>query len=392
MIRTLFGLGVLMFGVAATAAPTRADLQQLEQQIQQEQRVQRESGRKADELSGEVKSVQRQMVRLARTVQAKEDDLTRLEKRQAQTLSRQSELEQRLNLTERQLVRLVTGMQVQALRPPELAVMRADWPLSLARGRMIMGYSLPVIRDTNRQVRSDLSELTRLRATLQDQIAQIKATRTQLSEQSAQMDKLLQQKSLLQAQYRVSQAQSQERIKTLGTQARDLKDLLDRLAAEKKSRQTQNAMRHLQETRPDFRNPFAGGTNTADTGAFARARGRLPYPVRGTITQSFGAETLAGAHTKGIIIHGRASARVIAPFDGTVLFAGPFKNYGELVIMDHGDNYLTLLAGMGNLNTSVGQEVLAGEPIGQMNTTKPDLYMEIRANGQPVDPEPWLSH
>ena len=192
----LLGLGILLTGTAGLAAPTQADLRQLEQQIRQEQQAQRESGRKADELSGEVKSVQRQMVRLARTVQTKEDDLTRLEKRQAQTLSRQSELEQRLNLTEKQLVRLITGMQIQALRPPELAVMRADWPLSLARGRMIMGFSLPVIRDTNRQVRSDLSELTRLRSSLQEQIAQIKTTRTQLSEQSAQMDKLLQQKSL----------------------------------------------------------------------------------------------------------------------------------------------------------------------------------------------------
>lgn len=386
----LLGLGILLTGTAGLAAPTQADLRQLEQQIRQEQQAQRESGRKADELSGEVKSVQRQMVRLARTVQTKEDDLTRLEKRQAQTLSRQSELEQRLNLTEKQLVRLITGMQIQALRPPELAVMRADWPLSLARGRMIMGYSLPVIRDTNRQVRSDLSELTRLRSSLQEQIAQIKTTRTQLSEQSAQMDKLLQQKSLLQAQYRVSQAQSQERIKTLGSQARDLKDLLDRLAAEKKSRQAQNAMRHLQENRPDFRNPFSQDDTDA-SGVFVRAKGRLPYPVRGSIVQSFGTETPAGAHTKGIIIHGRSLARVIAPFDGTVLFAGPFKNYGELVIMDHGDNYLTLLAGMGTLDTSVGQEVLAGEPIGQMGQNKSDLYMEIRANGQPVDPAPWLS-
>ena len=102
-------------------------------------------------------------------------------------------------------------------------------------------------------------------------------------------------------------------------------------------------------------------------------------------------ETVSGAHTKGITITGRPSARVSAPFDGTILFAGPFKNYGELVIIDHGDNYVSLLAGMEQLSTSVGQNVLAGEPIGQVKAGKPELYVEIRKDGQVVDPLPWFA-
>ena len=89
-------------------------------------------------------------------------------------------------------------------------------------------------------------------------------------------------------------------------------------------------------------------------------------------------------------IKARAGAHVIAPFDGTVLFAGPFKNYGQLLIIDNGNNYLTLLAGMERIDTNVGQEVLAGEPIGQMKESNPDLYIEIRKDGQPVDPAPWF--
>lgn len=385
-MRFLVGLCVFLLSAPVWAAqPTQADLRRLEQQIQQEKQAGEVSGRKAAEMSGEVKTVQRQIVQLARTVREKEDDLTRLEKRQAQTVARQKELTQKLNLTNKQLVQIMSGMQTLALRPSELAYMRSETPLNMLRSRMVMGYSVPIINGTNRQVRQDLAELSRLNTDLQTQIIRIKSTRNQLSEQSNQMDRLLQQKSLLQAQYQVSQQQSQARVKDLGAQARDIKDLLAKLEQEKKYQAAQNAMRRTQNNRPAFKQA------PLDNGAFARAYGRLPYPLHGTTVAHFGDTMVGGAHTKGITISGRPSARVIAPFDGMVLFAGPFKNYGELVILDHGDDYLVLLAGMDHITTAVGQEVLAGEPIGQVKSARPELYLEIRKSGQAIDPEPWFS-
>ena len=229
-MRFLVGLCVFLLSAPVWAAqPTQADLRRLEQQIQQEKQAGEVSGRKAAEMSGEVKTVQRQIVQLAKTVREKEDDLTRLEKRQAQTVARQKELTQKLNLTNKQLVQIMSGMQTLALRPSELAYMRSETPLNMLRSRMVMGYSVPIINGTNRQVRQDLAELSRLNTDLQTQIIRIKSTRNQLSEQSNQMDRLLQQKSLLQAQYQVSQQQSQARVKDLGAQARDIKDLLAKL-------------------------------------------------------------------------------------------------------------------------------------------------------------------
>ena len=86
----------------------------------------------------------------------------------------------------------------------------------------------------------------------------------------------------------------------------------------------------------------------------------------------------------------RAGAQVAAPFNGTVLFAGPFQNYGKLVIIDHGDNYLTVLAGMDTITTSVGSQLLTGEPIGRMGADYTALYLEIRQNGQAINPRPWF--
>ena len=365
--------------------PTQADLRHIENQIRQEQRAGEISGRKAAELSGEVKSVQKQMIRLAKSVQEKEDDLTRLENRFQQMTDRQKELEARLALTDKQIVQVVTGFQTLALRPPELALLHVKTPLDTLRSRMLMGYSLPIVQSSNRQIRSDLSELSRLKSDIQAQMVRIKSTRTQLTEQSSQMDRLLQQKSMLQAQYQVSQAQSRERVKNLATQAKDLKDLLEQLERDKKQA-AQAALQRVQNNRPSFRQPVS-----QPTASFAKARGRLPYPIRGQITGHFGDEMIGGAHAKGITITGRPAARVIAPFDGTVLFAGPFKNYGQLVILDHGNGYLTLLAGMDSINPIIGQQVLAGEPIGQVKNIKPNLYIEIRQDGQAIDPMPWFS-
>ncbi|MBI3444037.1 MAG: peptidoglycan DD-metalloendopeptidase family protein, partial [Magnetospirillum sp.] len=88
----------------------------------------------------------------------------------------------------------------------------------------------------------------------------------------------------------------------------------------------------------------------------------------------------------------RKAAQVIAPFDGHVAFAGPFRGYGLLLIIEHSEGYHTLLAGMSQIDCAVGQKLLAGEPVGIMgqDDSKPNLYVELRRNGQPVNPLPWL--
>jgi septal ring factor EnvC (AmiA/AmiB activator) len=84
---------------------------------------------------------------------------------------------------------------------------------------------------------------------------------------------------------------------------------------------------------------------------------------------------------------------VVAPFDGKVLFAGPFKGYGQILIIGHGDGYHSLLAGLDRVDESVGQWLVAGEPVGVMSQSsqKPRLYLELRHDGQPINPLPWLA-
>ena len=114
-------------------------------------------------------------------------------------------------------------------------------------------------------------------------------------------------------------------------------------------------------------------------------------PARGKIITAYGEQVVKGVSAKGITIRTRNGAQVIAPFDGSVIFSGPFRGYGNLIIIEHGDGYLSLLAGLENMDVELGQMLLAGEPVGQMpEDGDAKLYMEIRKDNQPIDPLAWI--
>jgi len=127
--------------------------------------------------------------------------------------------------------------------------------------------------------------------------------------------------------------------------------------------------------------------------SFISAKGTLPLPVGGKIISNYNRAKKIGRRN-GIVIETRDNAAVVSPYDGQIAFAGPFRHYGLLLIIDHGEGYHTLLAGMGSIEGTVGQLLLAGEPVGQMKSSKnikPTLYMELRVKGSPVNPIPWLA-
>lgn len=125
-------------------------------------------------------------------------------------------------------------------------------------------------------------------------------------------------------------------------------------------------------------------------------RGQLILPVAGTVVRGWGEPTDAGPAT-GISYRPAPQARVIAPCGGRVRFAGPFRSYGTLVILDCGGGYAFVLAGLERVDVAVGATVLPGEPLGTMpgwdaasHAPRPALYVELRRDGQAVNPAPFL--
>jgi len=135
--------------------------------------------------------------------------------------------------------------------------------------------------------------------------------------------------------------------------------------------------------------------------SFASLRGKIPIPVNGIKIKGYGQPDGVGGSEKGVSIATRAGAQVTAPADGWVVYAGPFRSYGQLLILNAGGGYHILLAGMARISVDLGQFVLAGEPVGVMGngsqvaavlaagSSQPVLYVEFRKDGSPVDPGPW---
>jgi murein hydrolase activator len=135
--------------------------------------------------------------------------------------------------------------------------------------------------------------------------------------------------------------------------------------------------------------------------AFASAKGLLAFPVNGPRIRDFGGSDGVGGVEKGISLATRAGAQVTTPCDGWVVYAGPFRSYGQLLILNAGGGYHVLIAGMERISVNIGQFVLTGEPVATMGSTsqvasilaatasQPVLYVEFRKDGTPIDPGPW---
>ena len=135
--------------------------------------------------------------------------------------------------------------------------------------------------------------------------------------------------------------------------------------------------------------------------AFERTRGQLHLPVNGSPIRGFGSPDGAGGTQKGLSLASHTGAEITAPCDGWVVYAGPFRSYGQLLILNAGGGYHVLLAGMERISVDLGQFVLTGEPVAVMGgpaqvsaavttgSKQPVLYVEFRKDGTPIDPSPW---
>jgi murein hydrolase activator len=195
------------------------------------------------------------------------------------------------------------------------------------------------------------------------------------------------------------------RLDKLSREAEDLRTLFDNLAAERaehdkaqeRAKEQAKAAPTPKPNAPAKLEPKSAVVASAAPFAIRKmteGRGEMLMPAVGRISGQYGEHLQTGITRKGLDIETRAGAQVIAPFDGKVVFAGPFRAYGLLLIIEHSEGYHTLLAGMSRIDAEIGQWLLSGEPVGimgQASDSPPSLYVELRRNGQPINPLPWLA-
>lgn len=363
------------FAEIDSSVEAKSELSKVTRQIRAAESEHKKLREKARAVQKEILDVRRKMVSAASSIQEQEESLGRLEEKLKEFEDQQAFMKNRLEVRKMQRVKVLAALQNLAWKPTEALLAQPLEPQDTLRSALLLREAVPRLEYSTEGLRKDLTKIASLTTAIRAQYAQIKTMAKRLESKRRNMNVLIQKKTKLQSTFASESTRAKEKASSLARQASDLKDLLARLDAESaRQRKLHNTM-------------------GIPTGAFMAARGNIPFPVKGNIIKKYGEMTDSGLSSKGITIKTRPNAQVISPYDGTVLFAGPFRGYGELLIIEHGDGYHTLLAGIGRLDTSVGQSLLAGEPVGIMVAdSNPSLYIEIRKNGQPVNPSTWLTN
>lgn len=304
---------------------------------------------------------------------------------------------------------VLAALQRIGRRPPPAVLVRPEDILEAVRASMLLGAVVPDLRQEIEILSTDLGELVRLRGGIAEER---KAMTGELETLAGERQRLA---SLIDAR-REREASAAKDIEAqrgmsgeLAAQAKGLRDFVERIEKEISvaNRAAEAARQALEsETREQRQRmaalAFKDPARLAPKIAFAEARGMLPLPAAGSQLRGFGDNDGVGGTTRGISLTTRPNALVSAPSDAWVVYAGPFRSFGQLLILNAGGGYYLLLAGMQRIDVSLNQFVLAGEPVAVMGQTseaaativgsgtgEPVLYIEFRKDGVSIDPAPW---
>jgi murein hydrolase activator len=308
----------------------------------------------------------------------------------------------RSDLAEKQdvLSELLAGLQRLEQNPPPALVVDPQDVLQALRGAMMFGAVVPEMRAQAEDLQNKLKRLEAIRAETQLEKKKQQDALVALQASQVELQALQAQKKFFALTAAKDLEAEKQRSLDLAKQAKSLKQLLASLEAEKLEQEKQKT------AEAKARDEAAKLKTVALVGppkVFSQSRGKLEYPVQGDILKQYGEDNGLGRPLDGLAVATAAGLNVISPIDGKVEFAGPFRSYGQLLILNAGEGYLILLAGMKQISVEIGQSVKAGEPVGIMGagpssvaliggiteTARPVLYVEFRKNSEPVDPSPW---
>ena len=292
--------------------------------------------------------------------------------------------------------------------PPPAILSRPEDALAAIRGSILAGAVLPDIREEAEKLAADLSELTPVTAQIETERDTLRTSYASLGDEQARIDLLVNAKKAQRAQTEAALAAERDKSAELAGKANDLQSLIGSLerevaaaasAAEEARKAAENTAR---ADRQEAARRLADTSRIAPAVHFADAKGLLALPVAGEKLLGFGEPDGLGGESQGLTLATRPGAPVLAPADGWVVYAGPFRSYGQVLILNAGDGYHIVLAGMERIDAALGQFVLGGEPVAVMGATRlasigdidhtsaqPILYVEFRKDGNSIDSAPW---
>ena len=420
MICRLSGLTVRSAFVAALAlgcaqanaqekpADTKVDaLKQRDQELQAARDAQKKSietevalKREIDQIGADRKKLNQDLIDTAARLRSLEVQIPATEARLKPLDADEATIRKSLDGRQAVIGEVLAALQRMGRHPPPALIATPEDALKSVRSAMVLGAVLPEMRHDVEVLAGDLTRLLELRNKIAAERDQLKTQVASLDGERARMTALVAERQKQQAEREKALEAERAHASDLARNVDNLKDLIAKLEAslDPAIRDSREAARN--DSRPAL-SAFRDPGRLAPAIAFASLRGQVPIPVNGAKLKQFGAPDGNGGLEKGVSLATRAGAQITAPADGWVVYAGPFRSYGELLILNVGGGYHVLLAGMDRISVDLGQFVLTGEPVAIMGnashiasilatgSSQPVLYIEFRKDGVPVDPGPW---
>ncbi len=375
-MRAILAIAFLIFALPA-AAQTSGDVEAL---TKKEQAARDKSEKLEDERKSvrkDVSALKKKLAKAAQDTQSIEANLTALERETAELNMRAATLTTQITEDRAQYIDLLAALQrLEATPPPTLALSPKNAKRAADAGLMMATLS-EQLKQRAEALSLNLTALDVTKSQIVLKQDELEQARDKLDRETSQITAGLGEKSKLEAKLSDERKAAAAEADRLAAESKSLLDLIAKLESE--------AAKVVPRTKPG-RKSTPKLVLPKGTKRFADAKGGMLRPVSGNILKTF------GRGEKGLTFTGRPSGQVLAPYAGRVEFSGPFKNYDQVVILNVGDGYFVLLTGLDALYIGAGDTVRRGEPVGALpGRSGVELYIELRRDGSPVDPAPWLA-
>lgn len=404
--RIFLSLFVIMLAASAVLADERTDevkaeLERLQREISSNRLVERELGDETRLIKNELAQLRAELIVAARASRNHEIAVSQLEEKLAELNETAVAKGADLLVRRRELSITLEALQRLAFRPPQSLLVSPNGPNDMIRSGLLLRAAIPHMELRADTLRQELSDLSQLHANISIHRSELVSAGAKLAEERQHIADLSDQKSALLLDTRGSLVDTTRRVELLVRESTDLTELLAKLNQQGNTDQLPEVADPKPKPERKLAHAVPGPLLSLSAPPISQAQGKLTAPAIGQIVVRYGEKNEFGSAAKGITFLTRPGAQIVAPYGGRIVFAGPFQRYGLILIIEHGEGYHSLIFGMARVDVAVDQWVLSGEPVGITENaigpgrtalnSRSTLYVELRRQGQPINPLPWLA-
>jgi len=305
--------------------------------------------------------------------------------------SERRQLDIRLAERREPIVQLTGALQTLVRRPLSLSLFAPGSLRDTVYLGAVLDSTVPLVRETTADLRAELDRAAVLQRQARDAVAARRASETQLAQRRTELIAMAQ-RERIDARRAAGAADREDlRALALGERARDIDGLIEEL---EQIGELRARLAALPGPVPRPTDPSADPAATPADVAAAPSPSpsstapppRYRLPVDGRLVAAFGSRDDSGIRRNGLQLLPRSGAQVVAPGGGRIVFAGPYRGYGTIVIIEHANGWTSLVTGLSEMAARVGQNVVAGSPLGMAQLRDPAVTLELRREGEPVNP------